>query len=258
MADDTVTLNLQGEVSLAVFAKAVAHFSALVDALSRDVAGHPELRWVITELEAGSALATARGLGDVDAVESVTAAFIGVGNALERGIEPPYPTSIRHEALALASMIDGEVELIRFETARAEAIVQSSPRRAEEAAPGIPTTLSASRQAYGGVQGRVQTLFSRGGLRFTLFDTLFDRAVSCYLEEGQEDIMRDVWGRVAVVEGVVSRDQTSGRPQTVRNVRRVTVVRETTPDAYRATRGLLRPATGNPQPEVTIRALRDA
>jgi len=110
--------------------------------------------------------------------------------------------------------------------------------------------------AYGGVQGRVQTLTNRGGLRCTLYDTLFDRAVSCYLEQGHEDIMRDVWGRVAVVEGLVSRDQITGRPQVVRGVRNVTVVRQTRSDAWTSTRGILPP--GPAEPEVVIRALRDA
>ena len=82
--------------------------------------------------------------------------------------------------------------------------------------------------AYGGVTGRIQTLSSRGGLRFTLFDTLFDRAVSCYLAEGQEELMRDVWGRMAVVEGLVTRDRATGRPQVIRSVRGVTVVRGAT------------------------------
>ena len=112
--------------------------------------------------------------------------------------------------------------------------------------------------AYGGVTGRIQTLSSRGGLRFTLFDTLFDRAVSCYLAEGQEELMRDVWGRMAVVEGLVTRDRVTGRPQVIRGVRRVAIVREADPDAYLASRGVLREGTARRSPEEAIRELRSA
>ncbi|MFN8187800.1 MAG: hypothetical protein U0R69_12085 [Gaiellales bacterium] len=256
MANDTVTLALEGDVSLPAFAEAVQRFSGLVDALSRDVAGHPELRWVVSELEAGSALATARGVGEPAAVESVADAYLEVGQALERGVEPAFAGSVRDEAFALMSVMDHEIEAIRFETAKADATVRRIERPAEETAPtGPPAAVSA---AYGGVQGRVQTLTSRGGLRFTLYDTLFDRAVSCYLEEGMEDIMRDVWGRVAVVEGWVMRDRVTGRPQTVRRVRGVTVVHGATPDAYLAARGAVQPTPSSPAPEITIRRLRDA
>ena len=106
--------------------------------------------------------------------------------------------------------------------------------------------------AYGGVTGRIQTLSSQGGLRFTLFDTFFDRAVSCYLAEGQEELMRDVWGRMAVVEGLVTRDRATGRPQVIRSVRGVTVVRDAEPDAYLASRGVLRDATARRSPEEAV------
>ena len=45
---------------------------------------------------------------------------------------------------------------------------------------------------YGAIEGRVQSLSQRKGLRFTLYYQEFDRAVSCYLSEGQEERMRVV------------------------------------------------------------------
>ncbi len=258
MVNDTVTLALEGDVSLPAFSEAVSRFSRLVAALSRDVVRHPELRWVVSELEAGSALATARGIGEVAAVESVAKAYVEVGRALERGLEPPFAGSVRDEAGALASLINGDVEVDPVRDCRrgGHGPPDREGRRGARDRQGHAVAIAAS--AYGGVQGRIQTLSSRGGLRFTLYDTLFDRAVSCYLDEGQEDIMRDVWGRVAVVEGRVTRDRVTGRPKTVRRVRRVTVVHEAGPDAYLAASGAVRPVPSSPDPEVTIRHLRDA
>lgn len=251
---DTVTLALQGEVTLDAFSRAVLHFSRLVDALSADVAALEPLRWVITELEAGSAIMTARGVGDPTAAASVSTAYIGVGRALERGDASSLPETIRDEARAVLAVIDGGVEAVRFETAEADATIRSL----EEAfaTTGAPESQMPQPVAYGGVTGRVQTLFGRGGLRFTLYDTLFDRAVSCYLAEGQEEIMRDVWGRMAVVEGLVTRDQVTGRPQVIRGVRGVTVVHEAKPDAYLATRGLLQRDPAGRTPDEAIRELR--
>jgi len=145
---------------------------------------------------------------------------------------------------------------VRFETAEADATIRSL----EEAfaASGAPESPSPQPVAYGGVTGRVQTLSSRGGLRFTLYDVLFDRAVSCYLAEGQEEIMRDVWGRMAVVEGLVTRDRVTGRPQVVRGVRGVTVVREAVSDRYVDSRGILEASFAGRPPEEVIRKLRSA
>jgi len=254
---DTVTLALQGEVTLETFSRAVLHFNRLVEALSADVAGADTVRWVVTELEAGSAIMTARGVGDPGTAASVSSAYIAAARALERGDPSQLPEPVRREAREIVSVIDGGIEAVRFETAEADATIRSleeafalSGAAAEAPAP--------EPVAYGGVTGRIQTLTSRGGLRFTLYDVLHDRAVSCYLAEGQEEIMRDVWGRTAVVEGLVSRDRVTGRPQVIRDVRGVTVVREVGPDAYLAARGILRRNGTSRLPEESIRELRSA
>ena len=54
---------------------------------------------------------------------------------------------------------------------------------------------SAPRVSIGAITGRVQTLSNRAGLRFNLYDTLFDKAVACYLALGQEEFMREAWGQ---------------------------------------------------------------
>lgn len=111
--------------------------------------------------------------------------------------------------------------------------------------------------AYGGIQGRVQTLTNRGGLRFHLYDLLNDRSVSCYLEEGQEDIMRDVWGQLAVVEGWVHRDPVTGRPMSIRKVRNVSPVSEVATDRYREARGVVLIRDDERLPEELVSLARD-
>jgi hypothetical protein len=110
----------------------------------------------------------------------------------------------------------------------------------------------------GAVEGRAQAISSRHGLHFTLYDLLWDRAVSCYLVDGHEAIMRNVWGRRAVVEGWITRDPLSGHPQTIRQVTRVTPLPDLPTDDYRRARGACPPHEGAPLPEVIIRHLRDA
>jgi hypothetical protein len=112
--------------------------------------------------------------------------------------------------------------------------------------------------AYGGIEGRVQTLSSRGSLRFTLYDLLHDRAVSCYLASGAEETMRDVWGKLALVEGWVKRDAQTGRPITVRQIRNVTLLAEYPPASYKDARGAVKRQPGQMRGEEIIRRLRDA
>lgn len=251
MANDTVTLALHGEVSLQAFAEAVQRFDKLVKALARDT-GARKTKWQVIDLEVGSTLTTARGTGQdgqdaQERVEGVVRNFLRVGRALERHEPLDFSKQVRDEARQLTALLNGDVTAIRFETAEADATV-----RAVSAL--VPP--EQSFVTYGAVEGRVQTLTSRGGLRFTLYDLFHDRAVSCYLAPGYEDQMRDAWGRRAVVEGRVSRDGATGRPLAIRSVTNVAVLREVEPSAYRGVRGIS--PSGGLSAEDAVRRIRDA
>ena len=263
---DTVTLALAGEIPFIRYAEAVRRFYALVHALTTEAhADHVE--WIMAELDSGSALATIRGMGPAEEVEPIVRRYGEVGVELAEGKKLPsaYSPQVRTAAYGLRRIPGGKVESVVLETPEREAILR--PR--EPPAPGQPRLVrvapaplegAAFRQAtaaFGAIEGRVQTLTSRGGLRFTLYDTLNDKAVSCYLAEGYESIMRNAWGRLAVVEGWVSRDPLSGRPLAVRRVRDVRVLPERSSGSYREARGAA-PSLSGLSAEQAIRRLRDA
>lgn len=258
---DTVTLALQGDVSLAEFSAAVLRFHGLIDALSADT--HAEdVEWRLDDLDYSSAITTARGVpvngGDPERVERVVHAYLEVGKALEKRETIPFPEPVRKEAQSLAALLkeSSEIEAVRFETAEAEAIVrESSTVLPPDAAFVQPVHHEAS---YGSVTGRVQTLSSRNSLRFVVYDHIHDRAVSCYLVKGREAMMRQMWDRVATIEGWVSRDPVTGRPLTVRRVSNVTALTEVEPGEYLRARGAIPRKDDDPSPEAQIRRLRDA
>jgi len=255
---DTVTLELQGAVSLSEFSAAVARFEALIAALSveSDAAG---VEWRLDALEYSSAITTARGVSMNGAaperIDRVVRAYLEVGQALETGATIPFSLTVGQPARELASLLTGSgIEAIRFETADDEAIVRQPPAFAMPA-----TTPAPSRTAsYGAVTGRIQTLTSRNALRFVIYDHIHDRAVSCYLVEGRQAMMRQMWDRLATVEGWITRDPESGRPLTVRRVSDITPLPEVEPDGYKRARGALPRGPDEPLPEVLTRRLRDA
>lgn len=257
---DTVTLALQGNVSLSEFSAAVTRFNALIDALAAD--SHAEdVAWQIDALDYSSAITTARGISlngdDPQRIDRLVHAYLEVGEALEQGVTIPFPKPVQKEAQGIAGLLkeSSEIEAVRFETAESEAIIR------EPVATTTQTTTTTApvkhEAAYGSVTGRIQTLSSRNALRFVVYDHINDRAVSCYLVEGRESMMRQMWDRVATIEGWVSRDPVTGRPLTVRQVSHVTPLTEVAPHDYMKARGALPRAEDDPLPETQIRRLRD-
>lgn len=218
MPNDTVVLNLDGDIPLNLFAQALSKFSILVQELDKEVGEGASIRWMISRLEAGSALTEARGFPATEeslpAVERIADAYLTVGTAIAQSLPIPYSRNIRRTAQELAGLLNGDIRSMRFENS-VEDITITKPTPNAGLQP-LPVAV-----AYGAVEGRVQTLSSRGTLRFTIYDLVYDKAVSCYLAEGYQETMRDMWGKIAIVEGRAKRDAVSGRPLTVRQVKSV-------------------------------------
>ena len=246
MLNNTMTVALNGEIPFKAFAKAVASFSRLVEALSSELDAADGVEWFVDDLEKSSAIATMRGESKTpDKVAKVVAGFMQVGRAIEAGAPVPFSKAVARYGLALTEVLGQRVTSVRFETAEEDITILARPSRADRIQP-----------AFGAIEGRIQTLTNRNTLRFTLYDTLYDRAVSCYLVEDQEDIIREAWGRKAIVEGLVTRDADTGRPTTIRGVSKIHPVSDA-PGSYLDARGIMPVPDGTPLPEDIIRRLRD-
>ena len=272
MPDDTVTLALDGDVPLEEFARTIGRFAELVSALSEE-AGSPGLDWVIEDLQVSSAVATVRASGDPQAAEKVVYAYMAVGSALENHTPVHVSPRVRRAVNNVVSIQDRRVRAVRFETAVRDATIPTSREAPPRLAPaprhkaatdlivpvlvaGAPFT--APSPSFGVIHGRIQALSNRGALRFTVYDLLYDKAVGCYIAESKEELLRNAWGRLAFVEGVITRDPVNGRPLAVRQVSTITLLAEPplAPD-YEEARGSGPPLT-ELSPEDAIRRVRDA
>jgi hypothetical protein len=261
MAKDTITVALNGDsITLESFSQAIGKFQSLISGLASEVAPDTKVNWVIVGLEASSAIATIQGCVESDDqaadVEKVVDAYLDVGHSLQEGTPFRYSSGLWDTAQDLVAMIDGTIRSIRFETPDDDVEILHreiavTPKLEE------PSRPRKTQVVWGAMRGRVQCLSNRGGLRFTLYDLVDDKAVSCYLPQGYETTMRDAWGKIAVVEGRIHRDPETGRATTIRDVKNVKVMSEGKPgewrEALRAAPGFL----GTALPEEVIRRSRD-
>lgn len=257
MAEDTATLVLKGKVSLPNYAKAIQAFIDLLDALGRDVAKGAHINWEVADLEAASAHTTARGMTldgwDQALVPRVVEAYRVVGVAMRSRQPIPYSSDVRESAGRIMDILDGEIRSAVFETAEEDVEVLSPQSELVIEERPAPRLVQVS---HGAVRGRVQSLTNRRELRFTLYDLVHDNPVSCYLKDGDEDRMRALWGRIAIVEGIVRRDPFTGHPTTIRQITDVQVIPETR-GSWRDAIGAAKGEPGGILPEEAIRRVRD-
>lgn len=251
MAKNTVSLGLDGEVSLDLFAQALRNFQSLVAGLSREVSPGTNIRWIVDYLEAGSAQIGVVGVSDVhEDVEQVVEAWEAIGRALETQQPVPYSVNVRRDVERITGMLSSEVEGVRFSTDDELFLVESV-----DDLPPL-TTQPTEVISYGAVTGKIETLAHRA-MRFTLYDLLDDKRVDCFLGRGQEDLVDGVWGKLAMVEGRIRRDPRTGRVIAMRDITNVTPFGEPDPDSWGSLAGFAPPRPGSPPPEDTIRRMRD-
>lgn len=248
VAGDSVTFRIDGELTIETVADAFARFRKVLQALERDQSAH--VRWVLAGLDYGSASITARAepLDDDAALKipKLAERYLAAGREVSGGVFDQALPLLRL-VRDLAEVAD-EQHRVTLETADDE-LIFTAPVSAS-ASTGAQTTKS-----LGTVRGRVETLSHRKGFRFTLYELASDRPVSCYLQPDHEDQMRDAWGHVADVTGVVTRDAGSGRPLAIRRVTSVDVVMEGDAMGFLRARGVV----GGTEPaEAVIRRIRDA
>lgn len=251
MSADTLTLKLNGDdVPLHVFAEAIEHFNSLVSALSEEVAGDG-LDWRLSALSVGSATATVRAWSDdVAVVEEVVQQFGVVGEHLHQRLPVPFSDAVAQPAYALTRILNGYVtsidlatDLVRYQVAEPVSGSESEDR---------PGDLG----SWGVVRGELATITTRPNLRVSVYDRLFDKAVTCFLNRRFLGQVREGLGRQVAVSGWVVRDGVSGRPLKVRQVSDVRVV-DALPNALLQARGAYVYEPGSDPPEDIIRRLRD-
>ncbi len=249
MASTDLALKLEGDISLSEFDFAVRRFREIVDEYTRQV--DEPIEWVVSGLEQSSALVQITGHAQhFDKVETVARWYTSDVRRVILG-EPVENQKVGHALRSLTAMLTDGVASMRF-------ITEEEDIQITKEAPAIPVTPSA--ETYDLLQGRVRMITESGGLKFTLYDSIYDVGVTCSLQAGQEELMRDLWRHEVRVEGLVRRDIDTGRPRQVRDILRVERIPEAKPNPFSPVdaRGIFRWEPGDALPEDLVRKSRDA
>lgn len=225
----------------------MGHLTSLIDLLSVEVGDKAEIEWEISKLEGGSATAVIIGKSfNEEAVEKVVQAYEIIGSAISKKHPIPYSYPIAKEARAITSVINGRIRSVELQKEIIDYYINDDISEYE------------AEFTIGTVTGWVETLSKRGRMRFILYDTLFDRAVNCYLSQDQEKFMLDAWDKRISVAGKVFREPETGRPIEVRDINYIDIKPEIIPGSFFNVEGIIPWKDGDEYPEDIIRRLRDA
>ena len=243
----TLTFEIGGRVELKDLREGISLFSDLIATLTPD----GEAAWVVEDMRAGSAATTLRGESDNPAVlQRAIADYEAIGRCLSQNRDPEHDDpEVVKASRGIASFAHSR-DYVRFETPNLNCKVHGyKPKRDET--PSESVSIDA-------ITGTAHTISSRSGLRFFLYDDVLNKRVECHFAPGQEETMREAWGKRVCVYGTITRDWETGVAKTVRNLLDVEILEEPEPGAFRMAKGAIPWKPGDPLPEEVIRLSRDA
>lgn len=234
---NTLTLALNGDVTIQDFSKAMNQFKEIVNGLREDVAPTSDISWYIDDLKAGSATAILRGVpitsNDMQAIKSISNAYADIGRRIVHGETLTFNATVVNAVTTLRKMINGHITSIGFQAAGKNYTIKRH-------AIFSPQKTYWDTETFGGARGRVQSISERQYLHFMLYDYNDDHAIACSLPEGQREKMRGIWGRLVYVEGTINRDEDGDQIASISNISDIVIIKEKKPCAWRQALGCLR------------------
>jgi len=247
MVSYNLTLRLKGEIPFRDLAKTFAGFQKLLDTIAQEIGKGNDIEWTTGNMSGGSAEVTITGQSeDMEIVEKTIDATDVIFTNLSLSRPIPYSDYVARQARMLTNVINGKINEISIEAGKEE-------RRITERIDDSSDIRK--RYSHDTIKGKVQTLRRHRAFEFTLYDSLFGKAVNCHVTAEQEDQMRQLWGHIVFVSGLVGRDNKTGRPVDVRNIREIRAVPDVPPGTYEEAAGIFDLRDRNP--EAIVRELRN-
>lgn len=213
---NSVTLDFDGTVVTPdTFRRLVSAFVDLLNAVTDKAAGGGKRAVWNMGVSEGSRLVTATAVADratEQVAQRVIRAIPDGLRRLEKGTPVP-PDLFDQRALRAARELasipkERKLTYVTFHAA-------GNPVLLSEKSADTAVKLLGQHQALGSVEGKLQTISERGTLQFVVFDSLYDKGVNCFMDEGIMEQAMQAFRKRVVVTGMVQYDQ-EGRPVSIR------------------------------------------
>jgi hypothetical protein len=203
----SLTLALEGEtIPLEKFKQAVTSFLELVEAVSREASGDGEkINWNVS-VKSGSAIVKAIPEPTKNTADAIRAVFDAIPNGigeLSRGIAAMprlFNTNAIRSVKRLATVHElggNGLTAVKISGQRVKRTVT------HKVAMTVNQIIGTSHEAYGSIEGKLQALWDRDGFRFTVFDSLLDRRIECYVSDDLIEPAIDGFRKRVRVSGLV-------------------------------------------------------
>jgi hypothetical protein len=184
----SLTLALEGDaIPLEKFKQAVTSFLEIIESVSHEAVGNgTKIKWNIS-VKSGSAIVSATPEFTKESKEAIKAVVASVQNGikdLSRGKTATAPKLFNATAIKAMKRLASVHEIGRNGLTAIRVLGDGVKRTVtHKVATAANEIIGASHEAYGSIEGKLQALWDRDGFKFTVFDSLFDRRVECYVDE---------------------------------------------------------------------------
>ena len=213
---DTLKIEFSGpKITADKFARGVSAFFNFVDEIGKRITGKPKaVRWIIS-VQPSSVILLAKPTDTEPQLIAVL--FEDIENGIDmlnnKDVRPKHFSDTALSKLKdLASIItdkEPEIDKINVWTNGKRNIVSNKIVRHVESVLGVGV------ETIGSIEGKLQTISDRKGLKFFVWDVLTDEAIECYIDEELFEEAMKAFRKRVYVTGVI-KHRKDGKPTSIK------------------------------------------
>jgi hypothetical protein len=211
--DTDLTLELSGRaITPEKFLRGVQSFFGILAEVTREIGGKPRaVEWMVTVKSGSNLVQVAPQPGyDPKLVSAITSAVAAGIAQIDRNDVCPenFTEKALREVRDLGEMVGGA----KSDDTSVRIWGQRRPIDiTHKAVANINALLASEHKDYGSIEGRLQTLSERGGLKFIVYEPLWDRRIDCSMPDELMDQAIAAFRKRVEVYGLI-RYRRDGRP----------------------------------------------
>lgn len=221
MSDDSIKLYLDGkDVTFTDLVLASRYLSEIVEGLVADADPNVDVEWILSGLDVASLTICGRGRADTDAgrnaVRDVHERWEQVAEDANENNLGNYPAPVRHGVYGLRNMLNGRISAFHMSRSENEPGVRVVPTE-DVAAPVSVDSLN--RESHGVLRGLVVGIGQQKRLTVSVEVPVWRSIVVCHLPSDMKDGLGKYWNHYISVRGIITREENTGRPITIKQIR---------------------------------------
>lgn len=225
-------------ITITDFRNSIDDFYFILTSVAKDIYSNNKIKWKIS-VESGSnnVVWYPYTQKEVNTAQIINTIKSGIQSL---GLNPLRPKHFNNDALEKLQTISRRFWNEKEKKAMAEIIIENEIMPLNnDINQNIKNILSTLFKDYGAIEGRLESINIKNGLKFSVYDNIINRNIKCEFDDNQIEFVKDALAKRVSVNGIIYYDR-EGLPNKIKALNLIAFKENKNLPSYKDVKGLLK------------------